>query len=367
MRKIVWLILIGVVGATSWFGWAVLSPVGPSGQTFVMLRPGYSTRRIATELKTAGVIRSAEAFILWRYVHRGRSLKAGEYLFDKPSNIIDIQKRLRRGDVYLHTVVVPEGYTMFDIARAIQDAGLGSAEDFLKVAQSNTAMIADIAPNATSLEGYLFPETYEFSRMMSMEEMAAAMVCQFRVVAKDVGLISSEPGSNGTETTSKRSGRSCGTVIIQVRDRTALASIRVEELNPLERAVIMASIVEKETAVPEERPEVASVYYNRLNKRIALDADPSIIYAELLAGRYQGALHHADMSFSSPYNTYRNAGLPPGPIANPGRSSLEAALHPAETDYYYFVADAQGHHRFARTMEEHNKNVIAYRKAMRGR
>jgi UPF0755 protein len=367
MRKIFWLLLIAIVGAASWFAWAVLMPVEPSGQTFVMLRPGYSTRRIATELKSAGLIRSEEAFILWRYVHRGRSLKAGEYLFDKPANIINIQKRLRRGDVYLHTVVVPEGYTMFDIARAIQDAGLGSADEFLKVAQSDTTLIADIAPNATSLEGYLFPETYEFSRMMSMEEIAAAMVCQFRVVAKDVGLISAEPGVAGTETLSKRSGHLCGTVIIQVKDRAdAPASIREEELTALERTVIMASIVEKETAVPEERPEVASVYYNRLSKRIALDADPSIIYAELLAGRYQGALHHADMSFLSPYNTYRNAGLPPGPIANPGRSSLEAAMHPAETDYYYFVADAQGHHRFARTMEEHNKNVIAYRKAMRG-
>ena len=368
MRKILLLVLIAVVAAASWFAWAVLSPVEPSGQAFVMLRPGFTTRRIAMELKGAGVIRSEEAFILWRYLHRGRSLKAGEYLFDKPSNIIGIQKRLRRGDVYLHTVVIPEGYTMFDIARAVQEAGLGSAEDFIKVAKTNTSLVADIAPNATSLEGYLFPETYEFSRMMSMEEMAAAMVCQFRVVAKDVGLIPAEPGATGTETISKRAGHLCGTVIIQVKDRMdRQASIRVEELTLLERTVIMASIVEKETAVPEERPQVASVYYNRLNKRIALDADPSIIYAELLAGSYQGALHHADMSFSSPYNTYRNAGLPPGPIANPGRGSLEAAMHPAETDYYYFVADAQGHHRFARTMEEHNKNVVAYRKAMRGR
>lgn len=367
MRKLVWLILIGIVGVASWLAWALLTPVEPSGQTFVMLRPGYSTRRIAAELKGAALIRSEEAFILWRYVHRGRSLKAGEYLFDKPANTIDVQKRLRRGDVYLHTVVVPEGYTMFDIARAIEAAGLGSAEDFLKVAKSSTYLIADIAPNATSLEGYLFPETYEFSRLMSMQEIAAAMVCQFRVVAKDIGLIPAEPGTAGTETTSKRSGRLCGTVIVRVKDvAERQPSIQLEDLTLLERTVIMASIVEKETAVPEERPEVASVYYNRLNKRIALDADPSIIYAELLAGTYQGALHHADMSFSSPYNTYRNAGLPPGPIGNPGRSSLEAAIHPAETDYYYFVADAQGHHRFAKTMEEHNKNVIAYRKAMRG-
>jgi UPF0755 protein len=339
VRKLGWLILIAIIGAGSWFAWAVLTPVEPSGQTFVMLRPGYSTRRIATELQGTGLIRSKEAFILWHYVRHRRSLKAGEYLFDKPASIIDIQKRLCRGDVYFRTVVVPEGYTMFDIARAVQDAGLGSAEDFLKVAQSDTALIADLDPAAKSVEGYLFPETYEFSRMMTMHDMAAAMVKQFRQAASQAGVLPN-PALGMTEGTAPS--------------------------RPLREQVTMASIVEKETSVPAERPEVASVYYNRLNKRIALDADPSIIYAELLAGTYQGALHHADMSFSSPYNTYRNAGLPPGPICNPGRSSLEAAMRPAETDYYYFVADAQGHHRFARTMEEHNKNVIAYRKAMRG-
>lgn len=337
MRKIIWLILVAVAAAGGWFAWAILTPAQPSGQIFVMLHPGYSTRRIAAELKNAGVIRSEEAFVLWQYVRHRRSLKAGEYLFDKPANIIDIQKRLRRGDVYFHTVVVPEGFTMFDIARAIETAGLGSADDFVKVAQSDTALIADIAPGARSLEGYLFPDTYEFSRMMTMQEMAAAMVKQFRLVATQLNLITDMIGSDPDPT------------------RT-LPSI-----------VTMASIVEKETSVADERPLVASVYYNRLSKRIALDADPSIIYAELLAGTYQGALHHADMQFSSPYNTYRNAGLPPGPIGNPGRSALEAAMHPAQSDYYYFVADAQGHHRFARTMEEHDKNVAAYRKAMRGK
>jgi UPF0755 protein len=339
VRKLFWLALIAVLAAAGWLTWALLTPVEPSGQTFVMLRPGFSTRRIALELKNAGVIRSQEAFILWRYIHRGRSLKAGEYLFDKPANIIDIQKRLRRGDVYLHTVVVPEGYTIFDIARAIEAAGLGPAEDFLKVAESDTALVSDLDPSAHSLEGYLFPETYEFSRMMTMQEMAAAMVKQFRQVASQIGLLPT-PG--------------------------VMPDGDPAEYSP-HQVVTMASIVEKETSVPAERPEVASVYYNRLAKHIALSADPSIIYAELLAGSYQGALHHADMSFSSAYNTYRNVGLPPGPIANPGRSALEAAMHPAQTDYYYFVADAQGHHRFARTMEEHNKNVIAYRKAMRGK
>lgn len=350
MKKLVFLIFVAAVGAAGWLTWALLTPADISGQKFVLLHPGYSTRRIAAELKNAGVIRSQEAFILWHYIYRGRSLKAGEYLFDKPANIIDVQRRLRRGDVYFHTVVVPEGYTIFDIGRAVEEAGLGPAADFVKVAQTDTALISDIAPGARSLEGYLFPDTYEFTRMMTMHDMAAAMVKQFRVVAHQIGLINSitlEPS------------------IVATSD-PAPASIQLDEPSEIQRTVTMASIVEKETAVPEERPLVASVYYNRLAKRIALDADPSIIYAELLAGTYQGALHHADMSFPSPYNTYRNAGLPPGPIGNPGKSALEAAMHPAQSDYYYFVADAQGHHRFARDIEEHNKNVIAYRKAMRG-
>ena len=336
MRKVFWLIVIMVFGAAGWFAWALLIPVAPTGQTFVMLHPGYSTRRIAYELKAAGVIRSEEAFILWRYIRRRRSLKAGEYLFDKPANTIDIQKRLRRGDVYFHTVVVPEGFTMFDIARAVEAAGLGPAQDFLKVAQSN-ALIADLDPYAKSLEGYLFPDTYEFSRMQSMEEIAAAMVHQFRQVAAQIGMTSKSINTGS------------------------------DADHNLHDVVIMASIVEKETAVAEERALVASVYYNRLAKRIALDADPSIIYAELLAGKYTGALHHDDMRFDSPYNTYTHAGLPPGPIGNPGKSALEAAIHPVESDYYYFVADAAGHHRFARTIEEHNDNVAAYRRAVRGK
>ena len=346
MKKIVWLFLLTVLAFAGWLAWALLSPIQPAGQSFVLLRPGYSTHRIAAELKNAGVIRSEKAFVIYRYLHHKRSLKAGEYLFERPANVLDVQRRLAHGDVYLHTVVVPEGYTMFDIARAIEAAGLGPANDFLKVAQSDNGLIADIAPGAKSLEGYLFPDTYEFSRMMTMEDMAAAMVKQFRQVAHQIGLI-----PNATPQ--------------PIMLRTSSPASITPEDNDVERTVTMASIVEKETAVPEERPVVASVYYNRLSKHIALDADPSIIYAELLAGTYQGALHHADMSFTSPYNTYRNAGLPPGPIGNPGRSSLEAAMHPAQTDYFYFVADAQGHHRFARTIEEHNKNVSAYRRAMR--
>jgi UPF0755 protein len=357
VRKIFGFILIAVLAFAGWLAWALLTPVEPPAKAFVMLRPGYSTRRIASELKSAGVIRSEEAFVLWHDFHHRRSLKAGEYLFEKPANIIDLQKRLRRGDVYFHTVVVPEGFTMFDIARAIEAAGLGPAEDFLKVAQSDTALVADLAPNAPSLEGYLFPDTYEFSRMQTMQDMAAAMVRQFRQVAHQIGLIQVPEGGATAPPDSPHMGVE---IHVGFRDPNAAP-------NDLERTVITASIIEKETAVADERPLVASVYYNRLAKKIALAADPSIIYAELLAGTYAGALHHDDMRFDSPYNTYKHTGLPPGPIGNPGKSALEAAMHPAQSHYYYFVADAQGHHRFARTIEEHNKNVDAYRRAMRGK
>jgi UPF0755 protein len=365
VRKILLILLIAAFALAGWFAWGVMMPAEPSGQVFVMLRPGFSTRRIAAELKANGVIRSEDAFILWHYLHRRRSLKAGEYLFDKSRNVIEVHKRLARGEVYFRTVVVPEGFTMFDIARAIEAAGLGPSEDFLKVARSDTDLIADLAPGAQSLEGYLFPDTYQFNRMNTMRDMAGAMVCQFRVVAEHIGLTASTSGQRPPEGSNEpaKSGHICMSVSARFMNTTADAEAIPNEL---QRTVIMASIIEKETAVAEERPLVASVYYNRLQKRIALDADPSIIYAELLAGSYSGALHHDDMSFSSPYNTYRNVGLPPGPIANPGKSALEAAMHPAQSEYYYFVADAAGHHRFARTIEEHNKNVVAYRHAMLG-
>ena len=332
LRAFLTLFFLALLAAGGWLAWGLLLPVTPAGQKVVLLRPGFSTRRIAHELESAGVIRSADAFVLWHYLHRRRSLKAGEYLFEKTADERQIHDRLARGDVYYREVVVPEGFTIFDIARAVQEAGLGPSQDFLKAAMSDTALIADLAPNSKSLEGYLFPDTYEFTRTQSADDMVSAMVKEFRRVAREVALTQdSSPGID------------------------------------VPRIVIMASIIEKETAVPEERPEVASVYYNRLAKKIALQADPSVIYAELLQGIYQGALHHADMGDDSPYNTYKHSGLPPGPIGNPGKSSLDAAMHPAQTDYFYFVADGNGHHRFARDLDEHNRNVAAYRRVMRSR
>ena len=348
-----------------WLAWALWLPVTPEGQKFVLLRPGFSTRHIAAELKTAGVIRSSDAFVVWHYLHAGRSLKAGEYLFEKTADTREVHSRLVRGDVYYREVVIPEGFTMFDIARAVEDAGLGSRQDFLKAATENTALIADLAPNAKSLEGYLFPATYQFTRIQSPHDMLAAMVKEFRQVARAIGLIEGpvDTGLLPAESAGSGSPDAGSPDAESPEDRSP------EDRSPdmVQRTVILASIIEKETAAPEERPLVASVYYNRMAKRVPLQADPSVIYAELLQGTYQGALHHADMQADSSYNTYRHPGLPPGPIGNPGKSSLQAAMHPAQTDYLYFVSNGNGHHRFARSLEEHNKNVAAYRRAMQGR
>jgi UPF0755 protein len=181
--------------------------------------------------------------------------------------------------------------------------------------------------------------------MQTMQEMAAAMVKQFRQVAREVGLM--DPHTADLKNTAAQSTDT--------------------QSNAVQQTVILASIIEKETAAPEERPLVASVYCNRMARHGVLQADPSVIYAELLQGTYSGALHHSDMQFNSDYNTYTHPGLPPGPIGNPGKSSLEAAMHPAVTDYLYFVSNGNGHHRFAKSLEEHNKNVAAYRKAVNGR
>ncbi len=323
MRRIFKLFLFVLLLAAAWLAWAMLVPIKPAGRKFVLLRPGWSSRHIARELKSAGVIRSQTGFLVAHYVLHPKSLKAGEYKFEQAANAVEVHDRIAGGDIYVHTVVVPEGFDIYGIAAAIEQAGLGSRSDFLKVARGDASLIADLDPQATSLEGYLFPDTYQFTRTQSMTDMVAAMVRRFRQEAKALNLN-----------------------------------------QDVHRIVTMASIVEKETAVPEERPLVAGVYYNRLTHNIALDADPSVIYAALLNGRYQGTIHESDLQFDSPYNTYRHVGLPPGPIANPGRSALQAAMHPQQNDYLYFVSDGNGHHRFARTLDEHSRNVAAYRRAM---
>ncbi len=340
MRSLFTAFLILVLVAAIWLAWALNLPAQPSSTQFVLLRPGSSSRRIAADLQSAGVIRSARAFLLLHYA-LGSTLKAGEYKFDQPATARQIHDRLARGDIYVHTITIPEGYNLYDIAGVVQLAGLGSAQDFLNAARADVAFIRDLDPTATTLEGYLFPDTYGFTRTQSMHDMIAVMVHRFRRDATQLGLICA--GNQPQPPSSESGAAGCADI---------------------HAVVTMASIVEKETAAPEERAMVASVYYNRLQRHIALAADPTVIYAALVSGRHTGAIHQSDLQFDSPYNTYRHAGMPPGPIANPGRASLAAALHPASTDFLYFVSDGNGHHRFARTLDEHSRNVAAYRRTL---
>jgi UPF0755 protein len=338
LRRFFLVVLIFVIAAGAWLAWALYLPVQPRETQFVLLRPGWSSRHIASELQSAGVVRSARAFLLLHYA-LGRTLKAGEYKFDQAANARQVHDRLARGDIYVHTVTIPEGYNLYDIAITVQQAGLGSAQDFIKAAADDVVFIRDLDPQAATLEGYLFPDTYGFTRTQTMHDMIGIMVHRFRREAEQLGLI------------------------CPVSPDAPQSGAGAAGCPDLHAVVTMASIVEKETAAPEERPMVASVYYNRLRRGIALAADPTVIYAALVSGRYNGAIHQSDLQFDSPYNTYRHAGMPPGPIANPGRASLQAALHPANTDFVYFVSDANGHHRFARSLDEHNHNVAAYRRA----
>lgn len=325
LLKFIFFIALLVAIAAGYLAYALLVPAGSSQQKFVLLRPGSSTLHITQSLRGAGVIRSWPAFLLMHY-WSPKPLKAGEYLFDHPANALEIRDRLQRGDIYVREVTIPEGYNQWEIAAAIEAAGLGPREEFLKAAQSDRTLIADLDPQSQSLEGYLFPDTYRFTRTQSMHDMAAAMVHRFRQAARELGINSD-----------------------------------------LHRIVTVASIVEKETAAPDERPLIASVYYNRLAQGMTFGADPTVIYAALLAGRYRGTIYESDLHSDSLYNTYKHAGLPPGPIANPGRASLAAALHPGRSDYLYFVSDNNGHHRFARTEQEHEHNVAMFRRAVAGR
>jgi UPF0755 protein len=316
--------------------YAVYAPVGPPPGTsddnaiYVDIAPGTGTQAIAAQLERAGVLRSRYAFDLLRVVKSGK-LIAGEYRFNHPAPATEVYERLAQGDVYTIALTIPEGYNIFDIAQAVQSAGLASSEDFLAAERTQTDLISDLSPSAPSLEGYLFPDTYRFARHTTPAEMLAAMVKRFRQAAAQLDLTSDLP------------------------PRTL----------DLPATVILASLIEKEVAQTSERPLVASVFENRLARNMPLATDPSVIYAALLDGRYRGAIFASDLQSDSPFNTYRHTGLPPGPICNPGIAALKAAISPAQTDYLYFVADAQGHSRFSATLKDHTQQVQAYRRALR--
>jgi len=319
------LMLVAAIGAGA-AGWLILTPYGPETETFVNIAPGSSAVRIGRELEAAGVVRSRYAFDLVRWMRHG-TLHAGMYRFDHPAPVAEVYGRIARGDVYTKALKVPEGANIFDIAARVEEAGLGTRQDFLDAAASQTDLVADLDPSAKSLEGYLFPDTYRFSPNVTAVQLVAAMVKRFRAATAQLGLKEN-----------------------------------------VHQVVTIASLVERETAVDAERPLVASVIENRLARNMPLNIDPAVIYGLEVAGHWRGAIHQSDLTRDTPYNTYLHAGLTPGPVCNPGIPSLRAAMNPPKTNYFYFVAagtNAQGHSLFAETLDEHNRNVTNYRKAQK--
>lgn len=319
MRVVKLLLLLIVLGVAAG-AFLLLFPYGPQTEQFVDIAPGTGTLAIGRQLKAAGVLRTGVELEALK-LSRGGTLKAGEYRFDHRATAIEVYDRLRRGDIYTISLVVPEGFNIFDIANAVQAAGLGSAASFLQAERQHTELIADWSPKAQSLEGFLFPDTYRFNRHTSQLQMLGAMVKRYAEVA--------------------------------TRLRIAPADAA--------RVVTMASLVEREVHLPSERATVAGVFENRLRAGMPLQTDPAVIYASLLRGTWSGTIHQSELHSDSAYNTYAHQGLPPGPICNPGTASLQAALHPAETEYLYFVANPDGSTRFARGLNEHQSNVEAYR------
>lgn len=294
-----------------------------SSETFVDFPKGTSTRGIAGMLAQSGVISHSWVFLLARALKPRHTLQAGEYRFAQPASVLQVYDRIARGDVFYYTLTVPEGQNMFDIATAAEKLDLFPATDFLRAAR-DASSISDLDPGAPSLEGYLFPSTYHLTRQTSPARLCQMMTSQFREVWKDLG---ARTGAHHT--------------------------------------VTLASLVEREARVPGDRPLVSSVLQNRLAIGMKLDCDPTTIYAALLDGRYRGVIHQSDLASKNPYNTYQHAGLPPGPIANPGRDSLLAALHPADTQYLYFVLrpDGSGAHNFSKSISEHLVATAQYRRA----
>jgi UPF0755 protein len=332
------LLLLAAAGAGAWTWLSIEQPYqGFAAQgVFVELPRGASSRTAARLLKQNGVIRSAFAFELYARRHSRRRLQAGEYFFDHAISGHDVFWKIADGRIYEQAFTVREGETIFDIAADLEAQKLLTADEFLAAAQ-NPDLIRDIAPHAKTLEGFLFPATYFLPRHPTATDVTAEMVRKFKEEWQRIA-----PAESKGDTTGLEHGR------------------------PVISVVTLASLVERETPKPEERPLVAGAFANRLQKRIPLQCDPTVIYALQDAGRYNGRLTGTDLHFESPYNTYAHPGLPPGPIGNPGEASLRAALDPAKTDYLYFVANTQGGHFFAATLAEHNRNVTKYRRLLAG-
>ncbi|HVH55332.1 MAG TPA: endolytic transglycosylase MltG [Vicinamibacterales bacterium] len=331
-RVITWTFLVLVVVVLGGGAWIYTSVERPykgyeAQEQFVEIPSGSGTATMARRLADAGVVRSAQVFRVAVWLRgSGRRLQAGEYRFDQPMTAADVVDKISRGDVYVRAVTFREGLTIREMASVFENGGYGRASEFMEAARK-AELVREMDPDAKDLEGYLFPDTYTLPRRTTAEQLVERMVTRFEKVMTP-----------------------------ELRDKAGERGFTVRQI------VTLASLVEKETAKPEERPVVAGVYTNRMRIGMGLQCDPTVIYALTLAGRYDGNIRKGDLQIDSPYNTYRYAGLPPGPIAAPGEASLRAAVEPADVPYLYFVSRNDGSHVFSTTLDEHNRNVNNFQK-----
>ncbi len=303
-----------VAGLVSW--WVSARVSAPyqgfaADGVFVEIPAGATLGGIARQLVEAGVVPDDVTFrMAARLEGATRRLQAGEYWFTSAATPREVVRRIAAGDVYTRRVTFPEGLTIAQLADVFEREGLGPRADFVEEA-GNAALIAEVDPEAEDLEGYLFPDTYPFRRRTTAAEVVRAMVAGFE----------------------------------RAFDEDLRAAARAQGMTVREVATL-ASLIEKETAAPDERVLVSAVYRNRLRIGMPLQCDPTVIYALMRAGRWDGNIRRQDLQFDSPYNTYRHAGLPPGPIAGFGRAALVAALNPADVKYLYFVSRNDGTHVF---------------------
>jgi UPF0755 protein len=324
---LVLVICVTAAGAGWWLYRGINSPFKgyTASEQFVDIPQGSGSAAIARMLADAGVVRDANSFraALW-ISGEGRKLKAGEYRFDQPVSARQVADKIARGEIFVRPITFPEGLTIKQMAALYESKGFGPAKDFVNAAK-NAALVSAVDPDAKDLEGYLFPDTYKLKRKETADQLVPKMVTAFmKAMTPD---------------------------LLEKADERGLT---------VRQLITLASIVEKETGNKDERPLVAAVYANRLRIGMPLQCDPTVIYALDRAGRYDGNLTRANMQIDSPYNTYRYPGLPPGPIASPGRASIVAAATPATVEYLYFVSRNDGTHAFASTLEEHNRNVQKY-------
>lgn len=313
---------------STWFSLEFyLPPKNPTKRVFFDIYKGKKAESIAQNLKESGIIRKKWPFLLgYKLFFYHKSLKAGEYEFLLPASSKDVLRTIIEGKVYLHPLTIPEGLTTEEIAQHLESLHFVNEQEFLE-ASLEIAEISAWDKKASTLEGYLYPETYRFPKATPAKKIVEAMVSQFKK-------------SFSAE--------------MQARARELGMSIR--------EVVILASLIEKETSIPEEKGLVSAVFHNRLKKGMKLDCDPTIIYALKKDGQFSGRLRSKDLKLDSPYNTYLYPGLPPGPICNPGQESIQAALYPAEEGYLYFVSKNDGSHHFSRTLKEHLRAVKKYQK-----